>query len=450
MKKNLRLGQYITIASMLFGMLFGAGNLIFPVSMGQMAGRNVWWAVLGFLITAVTLPILSVAALGISRCGGLNELSSRVGRGYGAFFTCALYLTIGPFFAIPRCATVSFTVGVSPMLNGGASALPLALFSLAFFAAALWFSLRPSNILTWVGRVLNPLFLVFLGILVVTALLRPAGAVGAIEPVNAYVDQAFFTGFLEGYNTMDVLAGLAFGIVVVGVIRGLGVEEPGDVARSTVKAGVFSGLLMAVIYVAITVVGTQSRGAYPASANGGEALLVIARHYFGTVGTVILACTVTFACLKTVVGLVTSCGQTFAAMFPGSYRVWAVIFCVVSFLIANLGLDAIIAYSLPVLMFLYPLAISLVLLALLGRWFNNDQGVYIWTTAFTAVAAVFDLFKALPEGVRAALHLDGAVAWAGRWLPLFHLGLGWLCPAAVGLAIGYALYRARRGKPVKG
>ena len=109
MKQKLSFKEYIYVASMLFGMFFGAGNLIFPVYMGQVAGRNMWAAVLGFLITGVGLPLLGVAALGISRSNGLFDLSHKVGRPYAFFFTCALYLTIGPFFAIPRCATTSFT-----------------------------------------------------------------------------------------------------------------------------------------------------------------------------------------------------------------------------------------------------------------------------------------------------------------------------------------------------
>ena len=150
---------------MLFGMFFGAGNLIFPASMGQLAGRSIWQASAGFLITGVGLPLLGVAALGISREEGLLQLSSRVGRAYGLFFTCVLYLTIGPFFAIPRCATVSFTVGIQRLIPAERQPLVLAAFSLAFFAAVLFFSLRPGQILTWIGKLLNPLFLCFLAVL---------------------------------------------------------------------------------------------------------------------------------------------------------------------------------------------------------------------------------------------------------------------------------------------
>ena len=444
--KKLTLRQLLAVASMLFGLFFGAGNLIFPASMGQLAGRNLWLAAAGFLVTGVGLPLLGVAALGISRAEGLLGLSSRVSRGYGLFFTCLLYLTIGPFFAIPRCATVSYTVGIQRMLPETGQTLVLAVFSLVFFAAVLFFSLRPGEILTWVGKVLNPLFLAFLAVLVLRALTAPLGAVSAIEPSGSYAGAALSTGLLEGYNTMDALASLAFGIIVVNAIRGLGVEEPGQVARSTVLAGVFSSLLMALIYLLVTVVGAQSRGVFPAAANGGEALAQIAEHYFGAAGALILAATVTIACLKTAVGLITSCSETFVELFPKGpgYRVWAVIFCVVSFLIANLGLNAILNYSTPVLMFLYPLSIVLILLTLGGRLFGNHPTVLRWTIGCTAVAALADLLRTLPEGTRAVLHLEGVVTLAETWLPLCKAGFGWLVPALIGLVIGLVLRRVRR------
>lgn len=442
--KKLSLRQLITVATMLFGLFFGAGNLIFPASMGQLAGSNLWWASAGFLITGVGLPLLGVAALGISREEGLLELSSRVGKGYGLFFTCLLYLTIGPFFAIPRCATVSYTVGIQQLLpQGGAAAL--AVFSLLFFGAVLFFSLRPGEILTWVGKVLTPLFLCFLAVLVLRALSAPMASVADIPPAGSYRDAAFSTGLLEGYNTMDALASLAFGIIVVNAIRSLGVREPGAVARDTVRAGVFSSLLMAVIYLLVTVVGAQSRGQLEISANGGEALAQIAGHYFGSAGAVILAATVTIACLKTAVGLVTSCSETFVKIFPGgpSYRVWAVTFSLVSFLIANLGLNTILAYSTPVLMFLYPLSIVLILLTLGVRLFGNHPAVLRWTIGCTMVAAVFDLLRTLPTQAQAALHLEPVVALAETWLPLCKQGFGWVCPAVLGLVIGLVLRRVR-------
>lgn len=446
--EKLSLQKILLVASMLFGMFFGAGNLIFPASMGQMAGQNMWAASAGFLITGVGLPLFGVAALGISRENGLLELSSRVGKKYGFFFTCTLYLTIGPFFAIPRCATVSYTVGIQRILPLTSQTAGQAVFSFLFFAAVLFFSLRPDEIMTWIGKVLNPAFLLFLAILIFRALTAPLGTVSAIEPQGKYAANAFATGLLEGYNTMDALAGLAFGIIVVEAIRSLGVTKPGAVAKNTVYAGIFSSLFMAGIYVLVTIVGAQSRGLFAVSSNGGEALAQIAQQYFGQAGALILAVTVTIACLKTAVGLITSCGETFQKMLPHgpSYRVWAVSFCIFSFLIANLGLDAIIAYSVPVLMFLYPLAIVLILLTLLGGIFQNSKTVLRWTIGFTMIAAFFDFLGSLPAHTKEILHLNAIVETAVSFFPLSAQGFGWVCPAAAGFCIGLLLNRINSNK----
>lgn len=447
LKEKLNKNELISIASMLFGLFFGAGNLIFPIYMGQLAGKHILSAIIGFLITGVGLPLLGVTAIGISRSNGLTELSGKVGRGYSIFFTCALYLTIGPFFAIPRCATVPFTVGIEPLI-GSASAFPYALtvFSAIFFAVVLGFSLYPGKILTWVGKILNPLFLIFLGILVITALINPPGGIAEIAPSGSYVSKAFMTGFLDGYNTMDALAGLAFGIIVIDVIKGFGIKEPGAVAKSTVHAGVFSCLIMAVIYIAVTVVGAQSRNIYDICKNGGEVFALIAHHYFGKAGALILAVTVTFACLKTAVGLVTSCSETFCKLFPKifAYKTWAVIFSVMSFLIANLGLNTIIAYAIPVLMFLYPLAITLILLGIFGNFFGHDKYVYGFVTAFTLFASIFDLFASLPPQVVNFLQIEKITHFVHSHLPLSSYGLGWIFPSCIGLLTGLIVMQIKK------
>lgn len=447
MKKRLSLTETFAVGSMLFGLFFGAGNLIFPVFMGQNAGANVWKAIIGFLITGVGIPLLGVASLGMSRSDGLLELSGRVGKKYGVFFTCALYLSIGPFFAIPRCASTSFSVGIRPLVAEGTAKWLVWIFSLVFFAAVLWFSLRPGKILTWVGKILTPMFLVSLALLAVTALVKPMGPVSDVIPEKAYEANSFFQGFLDGYNTMDALASLAFGIVVVNAIKGLGVKEPSAIAGNTVTSGIFGCAIMALIYAALAVIGAQSRVLYPISADGGEALYVVATHYFGSVGGIILAVTVTLACLKTAVGLITSCGETFCEMFPKGpkYKFWAIGFCAISFLISTVGLSAIIGWSLPVLMLLYPLAMTLILLALFGKLFSNDRAVYVSVTALTFVAALFDFVKALPLGLPKT-KVCAAIIKVGGFLPFAKLGLGWVCPAALGLIIGLIIHFAKKIK----
>ena len=447
MQKQLNMKQKILVAGTLFGMFFGAGNLIFPVHLGQLAGYNVIPAMAGFIITAVGIPILGVAAIGNTHSSGLQELSSKIGKGYGYFFTCLLYLTIGPFFAIPRCATTSFTTGIAPMLGGWANeSAALLIFSMIFFALVLIFSLRPAKITVWIGKIINPLFLVFLAVLVISALLNPSTAVSAVQPAEAYEKGALFSSFIEGYGTMDAIAGLAFGIVVIDIIRSMGVEEDSAIAKDVLRSGILTGILMAVIYVATILIGAQSRGLFEISENGGIALAQISGHYLGTAGSVILALTITFACLKTSIGLVTSCSETFERMFPKAlpYKAWAVIFTLFSLVVSNFGLSKIIEYSIPVLMFLYPLAITLIVLALSGKIFYHDRVVYVSVTAFTCVAALFDFVKTLPEGVRSGLRLEGMVEAARAVLPWFDLNLGWVVPAIVGLLVGLAVRVVKR------
>lgn len=448
MRKKLNTREHILIASMLFGLFFGAGNLIFPLLLGAQSGASAMSAMAGMLVTAVGIPLLGVLAMGISSSEGLMHMASRVSKPFAYFFTCALYLTIGPLFAIPRCAATSFTVGIAPMVKGGSTVLVQAIFTAVFFAAVLFFSLRPNKIMDSVGRWLNPIFLVFLGVLIVTALVRPVQSVGSVPVTGTYAENAFFGGFLQGYDTLDALASLAFGIIVITTIRQLDVKDPADIARNTVGSGVLSMALMALIYILIALVGAQSYGLYAEELQtpgftGGDAFAIIARHYFGTAGSILLALTVTFCCLKTAVGLVTSCSETFSALFPKllSYRGYAVALSLFSLLVSNIGLSKIIQFSAPVLYFLYPLSISLILLSLFGRFFGYDRGVFRWVMGFTLIAAVLDLLR-----VSGIPGVQGFVAWVGGWYPFYSIGLGWLIPAFAGLVIGL-LARSRRPAP---
>ncbi len=444
MKRKLTFGETLSITSMLFGLFFGAGNLIFPAYMGQMAGRNVMPALLGFLITGVGMPLLAVISLGLTGSSGVLDLSSKIGKRFGYFFTCALYLTIGPFFACPRCVTVPYEIGVKRILPAGMNErLALFLFSLVFFILILWFSLRPGNILTWIGKLLNPIFIVVLGVLLVAALVRRTGDITMFEPQGAYDISAVTTGILDGYGTMDTLAGLAFGIIVVDVIRKQGIKEKDDIAFNTVRAGIFGCGFMGLIYILVALAGAGSRGYAELSDNGGAVLADIATRYFSGAGALLLAAIVFFACLKTVIGLVTSCASCFTEMFPGklSYKQWAVLFSIVTFAIANVGLTWIIRISLPVLMMLYPLAITLILLALLGRIFGRNHTIDVCVMFAALISSIFDLIKALPAEWTSALHLQGFIGLLDTYLPLFKIGFGWVCPTVIGLGVGIILSR---------
>ena len=156
MKEKLSFHSSLLIGSLLFGLFFGAGNLIFPVHMGQSAGNNTLQATIGFLVTGVGLPLLGVIASALSRSESLFDMAKPVSRIYSVLFTCMLYLTIGPLFAIPRTATVAFEVGLSPFITKDYIQIGLFIFSFVFFAVTLYFSLRPGRIIDWVGKYLTP------------------------------------------------------------------------------------------------------------------------------------------------------------------------------------------------------------------------------------------------------------------------------------------------------
>lgn len=457
MSARLRPGHTLLLASLVFGLFFGAGNLIFPVGLGRDAGSAVAIATLGFLITAVGLPVLGIIASATSGARSVLDMTTPISRRFATVFTCLLYLTIGPLFAIPRTATVSYEVGVAPLVGEGGPWLFV--FTLVFFAVAAVAAFRPGRLMDVVGRYLTPIFLVLLGALVVAALVAPMTRDSLPAPGGAYADGAFTPGLLDGYNTMDALASLAFAVVIIDAARRLGVHEPRRTAVELAKAGAIGGAAMGVVYAALAYVGATSVGALSAehAKNGGTLLAGVSQHYFGTAGLYLIAAIVLVACLKTCIGLLVACAEMFATMFGGhaddgdttggrSYRIWAAVFVLVSFGLANLGLAAIIAWSIPVLMFLYPIAVVVILLGLGWGWVRTRLVVARSIIAFTAVAAFFDLLAALPDALASTGLVTALTSAAQRILPGYEIGFGWIVPAVLGLGVGLALLAAGVGR----
>lgn len=434
MQQRLAFTANLAIGSLLFGLFFGAGNLIFPVYMGQLAGPKVLAATAGFIITAVGLPFLGIVAIGLSESDDLFELAHRVHPAFAYGFTVLLYLTIGPFFALPRLGNVSFEIGLSTYIAESDKAIALALFTVCFFGAVLLFSLRPSKILTWIGKVLNPLFLLFLSFIIVANLIWPLGDYSQTTVQAPYAQTAFFKGFTEGYNTMDALAALAFGIIVVHNIKELGIHNARDIACETVKAGIVSVVLMSVIYTTLAVIGAASLHIMELAPNGGIVLAKIANHFFGDLGSVLLAIIVTLACLKTAIGIVVACSEAFHQLFPRTfaYRTYVVLFTVFSCVVANIGLTELITLSIPVLMFLYPLAITLILLTLCAALFNNRRSVYRIAMLAVMMVSIADGLNAMPSVVKNTAVVAVILDFYKQYLPFFDLGMGWVLPLLVG------------------
>ena len=446
MKEKLDFHSNLLIGSLLFGLFFGAGNLIFPVQMGQLAGNNTQQATIGFLVTGVGLPVLGVIAAALSQSESLYDIAKPISRNYSVLFTCMLYMTIGPLFAIPRTATVAFEVGLNPFISEEYTQIGLFVFSLIFFVVTLYFSLRPGRILDWVGKYLTPVFVVLLSILLIATYIKPMGQVTQYAAQGSYIDKPLFTGLLDGYNTMDALASLAFAIVIISNIEKLGVKNPKRKAIEICKSGLVCIVAMSVIYASLAYMGATSLGSVSRADNGGKIMSMVSEHYFGFIGKLLLAAIVTVACLKTAIGLITSCAQMFNEMFPKSvsYNKYAVIFTLFSLIIANFGLNRIIQLSIPVLMFLYPLAITLIILSLLAPIFKKQRDIYRWTIILVMIAAFFDFCNALPEAIKGTAIMKRIVNFAHMYLPGFDYGFGWIIPALTGFIIGFVIWIVRR------
>lgn len=442
--QRLSIKHYIIIGSMLFGMFFGAGNLIFPIHLGQLAGAHWLTAGGGFLLTGTLLPLLGIIAISVTHSSGIYDLARPIGQRYATGFMILTCATLGPLFATPRTATTPFQIGIASHVSAGRAPLFLLIYSLIFFSVTYWAARKPTGIVDTIGKLLNPLFLILLALIFGLAFTHPLGTAATANPTAAYRQDAFLNGFLQGYNTMDALAALLFGIAVVTAIRGMGQRQPAAIAKTAAKSSLLSISLEALIYLGLIWIGATSLSQFKLSADGGIAFSQIANAFMGVPGEIILAIMATLTCLTTAVGLATSFSEALHAKFPTvSYRTWNRLSCGASFLIANIGLDQIIAWSTPMLMFLYPLAITLIILAIGSPLFHNDPTVYRWTTALTLIPAVLDALRSAPAVIANTDWVQRLLALDDTYLPFAKLGLDWVLPALVGLLIGLSWHLVR-------
>lgn len=427
----------LLVGATLFSMFFGAGNLILPPLLGVQAASESVPAIIGFFVAGVGLPVLGIVAVALA--GTVRELADRVHPMFSRVFVAAVYLAIGPCLAIPRTSSTAFEM-LAPLLPAGVSLDAVRLgFSVVFFAVAYLLAMHPGRLTRFLGRVTGPALIALVVAVVgasifslVTAPELPARAAEAPYNTGAAVQ-----GFLTGYQTMDLLASLTFGLVIATNIRSLGVREPRGVMREVCRAGVVAGMLMMALYGGLCAVGFELCEELAGAANGAVIITASATLHFGMAGTIVVAAIFLLACLNVCTGLISCCGSYFAEEVPRvPYRVWAVTFAVFSCAVSNIGLDAILAFSVPLLNALYPMAIVLVLMGMAHRACDAAPLTWPVTVGLVGVASV-------------VTSLRDTLA-PGMWLPFDELpfasvGLGWVVLAVVGLVIGAVLSRAAGG-----
>ncbi|SHR61200.1 LIV-II [Mycobacteroides abscessus subsp. abscessus] len=420
----------LVIGLMLFSMFFGAGNLIFPPVLGAQAGTSYWLAIGGFILTGVGLPFAVLLAVSLVK-DGAAEIGNRVHPWFSTIFMVIVYLSIGPFLAIPRNANVAYEMGIKPFLGSSSnSSFVLLAFSAVFFALVFVVSLNPSKMEQYMGRWITPVLLVAMVTLCTIGLFKMDGHLQT--PAEPYQANAFSTGFIEGYNTMDALAALAFGIVILSAIKQRGITDKKQLTKYTLKAALVAGVLLSLVYVSLGLIGGKmaASGSY---ASGTDLLTAASTLLLGSSGKALLGFIFTLACFTTVVGLTVACGQYFSKLLPKvSYRTVALIVTLIGFTLSNMGLAQILKVSVPFLVTAYPLTIVLTVLTFFSRYYKNIRKVYGSAILFTGIFAV-------NSGLATAGVNLGFLQSVAKALPFASVGLEWIIPALVGTAIGWLL-----------
>ena len=419
------------VGFMLFAMFFGAGNLIFPPGLGFVSGEYFWLAILGFVITGVGLPLLGVIVGSISK-EGYKESLKAIHPAFAIGLLVVIYLTIGPFFAIPRTATTAYEMSLIPFLDSP-SAIALLVFSVIFFIVVFALSWNPGTLTDSIGKVLTPILLISILLLVGTAIamyisnpVNPAG-----ESFN--VDAPFSAGFQEGYLTMDAIAAIAFSVIVLNAIRATGVKNRKALLFGTIKSASLAALLLGLVYVSLGWLGNRVDlgGSAPDEQNLGTYLLTfISSDAYGGFGAILLGIIVLLACITTATGLIVAVSEYFNSIIPKvPYKVFVVVFTLISFGLANQGLDQVITTSVPVLSIIYPIAMASVLLLIFSYFAPSPR-----------MALQIPIVLIIVTSILAVIHRN---EWADlsfmEAMPLFETSFEWIPLLIIGYIIGYLI-----------
>lgn len=444
----------IIVGLALFAMFFGAGNLIFPPALGVNAGTSWFSGFMGFFVADAGLAIVGVFAL-MKANGELNNLTRVIGKVPGKIVITAVILCIGPFLAIPRTATVTFSMGVVPILGlEGDTSMALAIFSAVYFTITLALSIKPSKVVDIIGKFLTPILVACVLILIVIGFVSPQGT--AMTPqINNVVKQ----GIIDGYNTMDAMASILFAGIIISAIYGKGYKK-GKVANATAaKSAVVAGILLFIIYGGLAYLGATTGTKFYDGFSAGKLdqaafLIEIVKELMGYAGIVIIGVVVLMACLTTSIGLTTTAGNYFQDLSGGKlkYEVVAVVVCIFSAFVSNIGLARIIGFAVPILVLIYPIIIFIMLVAFLQNVVRSQNAYKLGGL----VAFIVSVLTLLADGLLTQFWFNGA-EWAQIFtvpgldfihkLPLNEYGLNWIVPTIVAFAIG-ALIPGKKLEPI--
>ncbi|MEH0666950.1 branched-chain amino acid transport system II carrier protein [Vibrio scophthalmi] len=418
MNQSLKITDILALGFMLFAFFLGAGNIIFPPIAGQFAGDNVFPAMMGFLATAVGLPLATIIAIAVAG-GSWDHLTEHLPKRAAVVMAVLIFVIIGPAFAAPRTGLVAYEMAIKPFLADAAQ-MQLTMFSILFFAVAVFFAWSQGKLIDVIGKVLTPALFIGLIVLAGAVFIDPQGEILAAQ--GEYLTHPLQKGFLEGYNTMDTFGALMFGVLIVDALRQKGITSQKATSKYLISAACIAAVGLAFVYISLFYLGATSSAVAAGADNGGVVLSLYVQALFGPYGQVVLSIIVLLACLTTAIGLISACSDYFSSLTPLSYKQWVVINGVACAVVANVGLTQLIALSVPVLFALYPVAIALIALTFMRNKLANPA------MAYRVVILVALLFALIDAAKVAGLDMS-----ALSLLPLFDVGMGWLLPTAAAM-----------------
>lgn len=360
MKNKIPFSKIFWVGLMLFSMFFGAGNLIFALFLGVQAAANTPLALLGFICTSVIVPILAIIILSKFKDG--KSMLSTISKPFAILFMSLVYLLIGPCIAIPRTATTSFEMFNWILPD---TSLFRFLFAFCFFGCSFFVALHPNKLKDVLGKVMSPILLVLVGIVCVGSLILP----DEVSQVIVHYDHnPFGVGFVEGYQTMDILAAFCFGNVMIMNIKSEGIHGKKAIHAILIRAALIAGILLAGVYGLLAFSGMMRSETLLACTNGAQVLSMLSEQLFGSFGQLVNAMIFLIACFNVCTGLLSCVSTYFHELIPKySYQRWLIVFTLAGLIVSCFGLDAILSLSAPILNFLCPLAILLLVYGLFKK-----------------------------------------------------------------------------------
>ncbi|MEX5672434.1 branched-chain amino acid transport system II carrier protein [Staphylococcus cohnii] len=419
----------------LFAMFFGAGNLIFPPNLGLDSGQFFWPSILAFALTGIGLPLLGVIVGALDKQGYIGSLN-KISPKFSVIFLIVIYLTIGPLFAIPRTASTSFEMTITPIAHTNSS-LALFVFTIIYFLVVLYLCINPNKMVDRIGSLLTPLLLITILAMIIKGFVDYGGNTHS-QAAEAFTSNfaGFSQGFTNGYLTMDAIAAIAFSMIVVNAVKATGITHANKIFRQTLLAGIIAAVALMFIYISLGFIGNHMAVPQEKVASliandqniGTYLLTTMASAGFGAFGKYLLGIIVALACLTTACGLIVSVSEYFNRIFPRiSYKTYVIIFTLVSFILANQGLNSVITMSVPVLSIVYPVAITSVFLILLARFIPTKPIAQQIPVAVVSIISILSVIHT--QGWFKLSLIDN--------LPLKDYSLEWFPIAVITTIIGY-------------